>query len=261
MFSIITVNLNNAKGLHKTIESVVKQTFTHYEYIIIDGNSTDGSVDIIKNYESKITYWVSEPDKGIYNAMNKGILKSKGEYIYFLNSGDYFLHNNVLNLVETKIKEYQPDILISGVLKVNEKSGEYLIEIPKKVDKISLFKKMISHQSLFVKRKIFDEIGVFDLSYVIKADYEWLLRALSKNTYSIHYFNSVLTFYPLRGASDALYNKYSTKEIPKIRQKYYSKKAETFLRRYIFRPKLNKIMEKLLSKESFRKFVLKKISK
>jgi len=81
--SIITVNLNNAAGLQKTIESVITQTFTDYEYIIIDGGSTDGSVDVIKQHADKITYWVSEPDKGIYNAMNKGILQAKGEYCLF----------------------------------------------------------------------------------------------------------------------------------------------------------------------------------
>jgi len=95
--SIITVNLNNAEGLRKTIESVVSQTYTDYEYIIIDGGSTDGCVEIIKQYEDKITYWVSEPDKGIYNAMNKGILKAKGEYCQFLNSGDWLIKESILH--------------------------------------------------------------------------------------------------------------------------------------------------------------------
>ncbi|MDR2910496.1 MAG: glycosyltransferase [Bacteroidales bacterium] len=92
--SIITINLNNVAGLQKTIESVVKQTFTDYEYIVIDGGSTDGSADIIKQHANKITYWVSEPDKGIYNAMNKGIRVAKGEYCLFLNSGDWLINSN-----------------------------------------------------------------------------------------------------------------------------------------------------------------------
>jgi glycosyltransferase involved in cell wall biosynthesis len=86
--SVITINYNNAIGLRKTIESVVNQTFRDYEYIIIDGGSTDGSVDVIKEYADKIDYWVSEPDKGIYNAMNKGVAAAHGEYTNFLNSGD-----------------------------------------------------------------------------------------------------------------------------------------------------------------------------
>jgi acetyltransferase-like isoleucine patch superfamily enzyme len=105
--SIITINRNNAAGLRKTIESVVSQTYTDFEYIIIDGASTDDSVNIIKEYAEATLpcgeglgerlYWVSEPDKGIYNAMNKGILKANGEYCLFLNSGDWLYDNDVLN--------------------------------------------------------------------------------------------------------------------------------------------------------------------
>ena len=84
--SIITINLNNAAGLRKTIQSVVNQTYIDFEYIIIDGFSSDGSIEVIKEYADRINYWVSEPDRGIYNAMNKGILKTSGEYIHFLNS-------------------------------------------------------------------------------------------------------------------------------------------------------------------------------
>ena len=114
--SIITINRNNSAGLHKTIESVVSQTFTDYEYIIIDGASTDGSVDIIKQYANKITSWVSEPDKGIYNAMNKGILKATGEYLLFLNSGDSLHTYNVLN--EIFRKEINSKIILGDVNKI-----------------------------------------------------------------------------------------------------------------------------------------------
>ena len=93
--SVITINFNNRDGLRKTIESVVNQTFKDFEYIIIDGGSTDGSVDVIKEYADRIDYWVSEPDKGIYNAMNKGIDVAKGEYCIFMNSGDCFYVNDV----------------------------------------------------------------------------------------------------------------------------------------------------------------------
>ena len=100
--SIITVNLNNKAGLQKTIESVFSQTFTDYEYLVIDGGSEDGSKELIKKYENKFVYWVSEKDKGIFNAMNKGILKASGEYLLFLNSGDYFYDSAVLDDVFDK---------------------------------------------------------------------------------------------------------------------------------------------------------------
>ena len=98
-FSIITINYNNKEGLRKTIESVVGQSFRDFEYIIIDGGSTDGSIEVIKEYAGKVDYWVSEPDKGIYHAMNKGVLQAHGEYLNFMNSGDEFYNNGVLQEV------------------------------------------------------------------------------------------------------------------------------------------------------------------
>ena len=103
--SIVTINLNNKIGLEKTIVSVINQKYRNFEFIIIDGNSTDGSVDIIQKYQDKITYWISENDSGIYNAMNKGIANSKGEYILFLNSGDYLFNDST---IDDKLFEMMP---------------------------------------------------------------------------------------------------------------------------------------------------------
>lgn len=256
--SIITVNLNNAEGLYKTIESVVNQTFTDYEYIIIDGGSTDGSINVIKKYIDKITYWISEPDSGIYYAMNKGIQVANGEYIYFLNSGDYLLHYKVFELLSVHICKV--DFLFVGVLKLDEISGFYFVEIPENIDKISLFKKMISHQSIFVKKQVFTQIGVFSTDFMVKADYEWLIRSIVKNIFTVAYFKTVIAFYPLGGISDKLFEEYSTKEIKKIRNMYYSPKAELFLRRFIFRPSLSIFMSFLLNNKRIRSLVLKKIS-
>src|SRR5438552_2810029 len=101
--SIITVNLNNAEGLEKTIQSVIRQQFSDYEYIIIDGASADGSVEVIKKFSDKISNWVSEKDSGIYNAMNKGIRLAAGNYLLFLNSGDTLCENSTARL-------FQPDL-------------------------------------------------------------------------------------------------------------------------------------------------------
>ena len=96
-FTVITINYNNVEGLRQTILSVVGQTCDDFEYVIIDGGSTDGSVGVIKEYEDKITHWVSEKDGGIYNAMNKGVKVAHGEYLIFMNSGDIFFDNKVLS--------------------------------------------------------------------------------------------------------------------------------------------------------------------
>ena len=109
-FSVITINYNHKDGLRSTIESVVRLRHIDYEFIIIDGGSTDGSVDIIKQYAANITYWVSEKDKGVYHAMNKGVAMSKGEYLIFMNSGDCFHSPDALNAVE----HYQEDIVYSA---------------------------------------------------------------------------------------------------------------------------------------------------
>ncbi|WP_291275238.1 glycosyltransferase, partial [Flavobacterium sp.] len=102
MISVITVNYNNDNGLKKTIESVINQTYKNFEFIIIDGGSTDQSSEIIKNYQDKINYWVSEPDKGVYSAMNKGIKVANGDFLIFMNSGDVFINENVLQNVVPK---------------------------------------------------------------------------------------------------------------------------------------------------------------
>jgi len=112
--SIISINLNNVAGLQKTIESVWPQTFTDYEYIIIDGGSTDGSIDIIKKYSDKITYWISEKDNGIYHAMNKGIEVAKGDYCLFLNSGDWLVDKKILENVFSN--NHSEDILYGDMM-------------------------------------------------------------------------------------------------------------------------------------------------
>ena len=118
-FSIITINYNNKDGLLKTIESVLCQTYKDFEFIVIDGGSTDGSREIIEKYAGHIDYWVSEPDKGIYNAMNKGIKVAHGDYLNFMNSGDYFYNENVLN----DTLAYLNDDIVSG-RSVNEDFSE-----------------------------------------------------------------------------------------------------------------------------------------
>lgn len=112
--SIITVNLNNREGLRKTIESVICQSFSDYEYIIIDGGSTDGSKELIELYQNKVTYWISETDKGIYNAMNKGIKTGKGDYCLFLNSGDWLVNSTVIEKEFSDSK--QADIIYGNTI-------------------------------------------------------------------------------------------------------------------------------------------------
>ena len=174
-YSIITVNLNDKEGLRKTIESVINQTFQDFEYIVIDGGSTDGSVDVIKEYEGKINYWVSEPDKGIYNAMNKAIDIAQGEYLNFMNSGDCFYNNNIIALVDSYSISDNVAIIYGDA--IHSSSREGLIHVkptPFFKFKLALPAKGICHQSSFVKRT-WAEKYKFNETLKISADFKMFL--------------------------------------------------------------------------------------
>ena len=154
-YSIITVNYNNKNGLRRTIESVIHQTFRDIEFIVIDGGSTDGSVEILKEYDKHINYWVSEKDNGIYNGMNKGIRKATGEYLNFMNSGDCFYDNDVLQKVDQY--GYNADIITGRDYHYSEKKqlGHVSIQ-PPRLSMITFFTATLDHQSSFIKRELFD---------------------------------------------------------------------------------------------------------
>lgn len=168
-YSIITVNYNNKEGLKKTIESVINQSFRDYEYIVIDGGSTDGSADILREYDNKITYWVSEPDKGIYNAMNKGISKAHGDYLNFMNSGDCFYNSDVLKKVSDY--GYEADFIVGKDYHFNEKiqKGHASIQ-PPRTTMIHFFISTLDHQSTFIKKELFEN-SPYNESYRLVSDW------------------------------------------------------------------------------------------
>ena len=154
--SIITVNLNNRDGLQKTIDSVVSQTFKDFEWIVIDGGSTDGSKELIEQYADHITYWVSEPDKGIYNAMNKGIKVSKGEYLFFLNSGDWLWEPNTLLSVAEAMKSLPENCFLYGSCFDRDLKNN---NPPEKLDLAFFLNSTLCHQVVFHPRSAFPEEG------------------------------------------------------------------------------------------------------
>lgn len=174
LLSIITVNYNNADNLFKTLQSVYNQSNAlkgQFEYIIIDGGSTDKSLSIIKEYNSKkpnlISYWCSEKDNGIYNAMNKGIKKAKGEYCLFLNAGDYLLSKNTLSDLFQEIKNKKADIFYSDLYSADNK---LLSTFPEKVDIAFFMQGSFNHQNSLLKRSLFKTVNQYDETYKITAD-------------------------------------------------------------------------------------------
>lgn len=167
--SIITINYNNRDGLRKTIESVVNQTYKDFEYIVIDGGSTDGSVDVIKEYTDKIDYWVSEPDKGIYNAMNKGIDVAKGEYLNFMNSGDVFCDIDTIGCV---FKGNPNSDIICGNTMMPTRQ-----EPPSEITFNTLFSGAICHQCAFIRATLMKKYR-YDEKLKIVADRKFFIQAL-----------------------------------------------------------------------------------
>lgn len=202
--SIITINRNNAEGLRKTIESVVVQTFTDFEYIVIDGASTDESVEVIKQYEDKITYWVSEPDKGIYNAMNKGILKSHGEYLQFLNSGDYLVDENVLKKIFDK--DCCAGILYGDRIDLNN-AGCDVVKFTDKL-KFSFFvQSTLSHQASFFRKDCFDRFGLYEEQYKYASDWLLYMDWIFRRNVSYQYLNFPVVYYDVMGVSSLSENR------------------------------------------------------
>jgi len=194
--SIITVNKNNANGLERTIQSVINQTFKDFEYIIIDGASIDNSVEVIKKFADKINYWVSEPDKGIYNAMNKGIEVAQGEYLLFLNSGDYLADNYVLENIFFSIdKDFD---IIYGNLNIDKTR---IARYPSKLTLKYFIKSTLPHPGSLFKRKLFSEIGLYNEKYVIASDYEFFLKAIIVNNCSYKHLDFTFSVFFKDGIS------------------------------------------------------------
>ena len=181
--SIITVNLNNRAGLQKTIDSVVAQSFKDFEWIVIDGGSTDGSRELIEQYADHIAYWVSEPDKGIYNAMNKGIDAAKGEYLEFLNSGDWLNSSETLN--EFFSVPLEGDVLYGDQ---DYYDGDKLVESRKHPDKLSmkyLYEWSLGHCSSFIKRELLAKEH-YDENYRIVSDWAFFLKLALADAKFVH---------------------------------------------------------------------------
>jgi Glycosyltransferases involved in cell wall biogenesis len=213
-YSIITVNFNNAEQLEQTIISVIDQNYKDYEYIIIDGGSTDNSVSIIQKYSSNINYWISEKDKGIYNGMNKGIAVAKGDYCLFLNSGDTFYNNDVLS----KCANNLAGDFICGNANLLYPKGTAIWESPENIDETFFAQRLsLCHQSLFILTQLLKK-RPYDESYRIAADFEQVLYESLVNKAVYSKIDTIICNYRLDGISSN--NDISDKEKLAITEKY-----------------------------------------
>jgi glycosyltransferase involved in cell wall biosynthesis len=202
--SIITINKDNAVGLEKTIQSVVEQTFDDFEYIVIDGASSDGSVEIIKKYADKITYWVSEPDTGIYNAMNKGIKKAQGDYCLFLNSGDWLIEQNTIRNVFNEIKSCPgSDIYYSN----HQNQDNKIVFIPKLLSIEYFIRASISHPNSIIKRELFFKHGFYNENFKIVSDWEFFLFEFWIHKSRFTHIKTNVTLFDTNGISSTQFEK------------------------------------------------------
>jgi glycosyltransferase involved in cell wall biosynthesis len=192
LITIITVVYNGIETIEQTILSVVNQTYSNIEYIIIDGYSNDGTINIIKKHESKIAYWISESDKGIYDAMNKGIEKATGEWINFMNSGDWFFNYDTISLLFERNDFSEYDLIYGNTHK--RYPNERYIKRPDVYWKLG-----ITHQSIF-SRSYLNKKYKFDLQYKIAADFDFIFKVFSRN-YKTIYINETIASMNMIGVS------------------------------------------------------------
>jgi len=217
---IITINLNNGEGLEKTINSVINQTYKNYEIIIIDGGSTDNSIDIIKKYKEHITYWVSEKDNGIYNAMNKGVEKCNSDYLIFLNSGDYFYENDTIKKIHPNLF----DDIVYGDLFIHDKNRTFIKRYQPKVNKNYFLNDTLPHQASFIKKELFNGCK-YDENYKIVSDWIFFFESIILKHKTYLHLPYIISNYSLGGVSS------DSKALLKEKQAYLNSKNGNF---YIF---------------------------
>lgn len=206
LFSIITVCFNASEDLEKTIKSVSEQSCHDYEYIVIDGGSSDNTLDTIKKYSKEIDKWVSEKDEGIYNAMNKGAKMARGKYLYFLNAGDTLYDEDVLNRVSECLED--ESVLVYGKYVVVNKKGKIVREVSRLLSKFSLrLGKKVTQQVVFINRAEFLTLGGLDERYPIASDFDLLCNVFEHYS-QIKFVNIFVSRYDNSGVSSNLRKSY-----------------------------------------------------
>ena len=208
MISIITATFNSAKTLKDTIQSVLRQTNKDFEYLIIDGGSTDETIDIVKSYESEFSgrlKWVSEKDQGIYDAMNKGIKMASGDVVGILNSDDYFTSDDILQTVDNAFKSHEIGAIYGDIHFIRDGNPQKCVR-----DYSSRmfrpfwlrFGFMPAHPSFYCKREVFEKAGLYSLDYKIGADYEMMVRLFKRHKIKSLYVNKDFVTMRTGGASN-----------------------------------------------------------
>ena len=223
--SIVTVSLNKKEFLEDCITSLINQTYKNIEYVIIDGGSNDGSLEIFNKYRGKIKKLVAEKDNGIFDAMNKGIDLASGEIVYFLNSDDRFFDNNVVeNVVKYFTEDETVDFIYGNIKGFNPSNNfEYIEKYPDKATKWFFIMKTLPHPGTFFRSRCFVKAGKFDTAYKIASDYKWYLGALFVKKLKSRHVNDNISIFRLGGVSNnSMYSGLYFSERKAIQKKYFN---------------------------------------
>lgn len=247
LITVVTVVFNGEKYLEKTIQSIINQDYDNVEYVIIDGGSTDNTIEIIKRYENQIDYWVSEPDGGIYDAMNKGITLATGEWINFMNVGDKLHTADTLSKIYKFTKHDKSTVLYGNVLCVYDLS-HCITQQSKSLE--TIYQGMpFSHQSSFVKSKYLKRYG-FDLQYSICADYDLMFKLYTQGLI-FEPINIVIADYDMYGKSTSFSRSFLQKK--EISNRYDPSKNSYFTGSKYLKFKIKDIIKSYLSQEIIKK--------
>jgi len=200
LISIITIVYNGKKYIEQTIQSVINQTYKNIEYIIIDGGSIDGTLDIIKQYEEHISYWVSEPDKGLYDAMNKGIGIAKGKLIGMINSDDWYELDAVEIMAEAYKDNPTKSIFHADRYDIDDDGNRTVKKFHPSAFKFKYYGMTYHHPSMFITKDEYKK-HLYNIKLIALSDYQFILEAFLKNPDSIYYLNKVIVNYRLDGVS------------------------------------------------------------
>ncbi|MBD2700679.1 glycosyltransferase [Spirosoma sp. BT702] len=247
--SIITINLNNVTGLKKTIESVVNQTYSSFEFIVIDGGSSDGSVQLLEQYAEHIHHPISESDNGIYHAMNKGIQLATGSYCLFLNSGDWLADANVVESVFSE--NPQADIVSGDIYFYDNQLGQvkWLVPSPHYVTARTFFSGMLPHQATFIKRSLFNSLGLYNEQLKIASDWLFFLEALLVKHHTYQHYKGVVAYFNMDGISCSP----ETNSLPRREQRsILQQKYPLFLADYEYFDTLEKQSNQWLASREYR---------
>lgn len=216
--TLVTINRNNAIGLEKTLQSVATQTFKEFEYVVVDGASTDGSVEVIKRLEPQFAHlkWVSEPDKGIYNAMNKGICMATGDYIQVLNSADCLAAPDVTERMLVALENAgNPSILYGNMIKCFP-NGKKVVDKSfegGEITMLGMFTGTLNHDSAYIRRDLFEKYGYYDENLKIVSDWKWYLQVIILGGEKPQYVDLNVTLFDMMGISE------TNKELDRLERK------------------------------------------